>query len=278
MKKLLIPVGVLLLALVLFNPFVTVPAGERGVVFSLSGGTLNRQLGEGIHFVVPFVQSVVLYDVRTQTYTMSAKQWEGEIKGDDSLTALTSDGQEVKVDLSVRYHPDPQRVANLHQRIGPDYAAKVIRPNALSQTRVILAEYPVSAVYAAKREDIEASIAQGLQKSLAQSDIILDEVLLRDLRFSDAYAQAVEQKQIAQQNSQRMSYVLQKAEIEKQIQILQARGDARAIELKGQAIAQNSKITQYEYARKIAPNVGAIISSGKNVTVPFAPSAPTPAR
>ena len=271
MKKLLIPIGVLILALVLFNPFVTVPAGERGVVFSLSGGTLNRQLGEGIHFVVPFVQSVVLYDVRTQTYTMSATQWEGEVKGDDSLTALTSDGQSVKVDLSVRYHPDPTKVANLHQAIGPDYVDKVIRPNARSQTRVVFAEYPVSDVYAAKREDIERRIADGMRKSLAQSDIILDEVLLRDLRFSDAYAAAIEQKQIAQQNSQRMNYVLNKAEIEKQIQILQARGDARAIELKGKAIAQNSKITQYEYARKIAPNVGAIITDGKNVNVPFAP-------
>ena len=276
MKKYLIPLGVLLLALVLFNPFVTVPAGQRGVVFSLSGGTLSRQLGEGIHFVMPFVQSVVFYDVRTQTYTMSAVQWEGEIKGDDSLTALTSDGQVVRVDLSVRYHPDPTKVANLHQRIGPDYANKVIRPNALSETRVILAQYPVSAVYAAKREIIEQSISDGLKKSLAQSDIILDEVLLRDLRFSDTYAAAVEQKQIAQQNSQRMNYVLNKAEIEKQIQILQARGDARAIELKGRAIAANSKITQYEYARKIAPNVGAIITSGQNVAVPFAPGKATP--
>ena len=278
MKKFLIPIGALLLALILFNPFVTVPAGERGVVFSLSGGTLNRQLGEGIHFVVPFVQRVVLYDVRTQTYTMSATQWEGEIKGDDSLTALTSDGQLVKVDLSVRYHPDPTKVALLHQRIGPDYANKVIRPNARSQTRVIFAEYPVSDVYASKRELIEQRIADGLKKSLAESDIILDEVLLRDLRFSEAYAAAVEQKQIAQQNSQRMNYVLSKAEIEKQIQILQARGDAKAIELKGQAIAQNSKITQYEYARKIAPNVGAIITSGQDVKVPFAPGAPAAAR
>ena len=271
MKKFLIPIGVLFVALLLFNPFVTVPAGERGVVFSLSGGTLNRQLGEGIHFVVPFVQSVVLYDVRTQTYTMSATQWEGEVRGDDSLTALTSDGQSVKVDLSVRYHPDPTKVANLHQEIGPDYVGKVIRPNARSQTRVVFAEYPVSDVYAAKREDIEKRIADGMRQSLAQSDIILDEVLLRDLRFSDTYAAAIEQKQIAQQNSQRMNYVLNKAEIEKQIQILNARGDAKAIELKGKAIAANSKITQYEYARKIAPNVGAIITDGQNVNVPFAP-------
>ena len=278
MKKFLIPIGILFLVLILFNPFVTVPAGERGVVFSLSGGTLNRQLGEGIHFVVPFVQSVVLYDVRTQTYTMSATQWEGEVKGDDSLTALTSDGQLVKVDLSVRYHPDPTKVAKLHQDIGPDYANKVIRPNARSQTRVVFAEYPVSDVYAAKREVIEQRISDGLKKSLADSDIILDEVLLRDLRFSETYAAAIEQKQIAQQNSQRMNYVLNKAEIEKEIKILQARGDAKAIELKGKAIAANSKITQYEYAHKIAPNVGAIITSGKDVNVPFAPGNAAAAR
>ncbi len=268
--------GVLLLLALVAKPFVTVGSGQRAVIFSLRGGTLPGQLNEGIHFLAPFLQSVVFYDVRTQTYTMSATTWEGEVKGDDSLTALTSDGQVVKIEISVRFRLDADKIYNLHQKVGPDYANKIIRPLIRSQVRVTVAQFPVNDVYSAKREEIERRIAASLKKTLAENDITLDEVLLRDVQFSEAFAGAIEQKQIAQQNAQRMQYVLQKASKEKQQKILEAQGDARSIQLRGRAIAQNARVVQYEYARKIAPNVSAIITDGKNVTVPFtaAPSAP----
>ena len=269
MKRILIPLAVLIALFLLFKPYVTVGSGQRAVLFSLRGGTLSRQLGEGTHFIVPFVQKPIFYDVRTQTYTMSATSWEGEVKGDDSLTALTSDGQEVRIDVSVRYHPDASKIYQLHKSIGPDYANKIIRPAARSATRVVFAEYPVGDVFSTRRELITQRITANLRKSLGQNDIILDEVLLRDLRFSPAYAAAIQQKQIAQQNAQRMQYVLQRAQIEKQIQILIAQGEARSIQLRGRAIAQNARVVQYEYARKIAPNVGAIITDGR-VALPFA--------
>lgn len=271
--------GVLLVLFLIMNPFVTVGAGERAVLFSLRGGTLSRQLGEGTHIIVPFVQRPVFYDVRTQTYTMSATHWEGEVKGEDALTALTSDGQVVTIEISVRYHPDPDQIFRLHQRVGQDYANKIIRPEVRSHTRVAIAEYPVKDVYSAERELIEKKISDRLSTSLKQNDIILDEVLLRDVQFSGAFATAIEQKQIAQQNAQRMQYVLQKAAKEKQQKILEAQGDARSIQLRGRAIAQNARIVQYEYARKVAPNVSAIITDGRNVTVPFAaPPGGTPGR
>lgn len=277
-KKLTLVVvsSTLLLLFLIANPFVIVGAGQRAALFDLRSGTLQRQLGEGMNFVIPILQRPYFYDVRTQTYTMSAITWEGEIKGDDSLTVLTSDGQKVQLELSIRYRPNADRIYVLHQKVGQDYANKIIRPAARSQVRVVVAQYPVSDVFSSKRELIEKTIENNLRKSLAANDIILDEVLLRDVRFTEAYAKAIEQKQIAQQNSQRMQYVLQKAEKEKQQKILEAQGDARSIQLRGRAIAQNSRVVQYEYARKIAPNVGAIITDGQNVNVPF--SAPNTAR
>ena len=269
-RNIVIGLALLWLLLKVVNPFVTVEAGERAVLFSLRGGTIQGQLNEGTHLIVPFVQQPVRYNVRTQTYTMSAVGWEGEIRGDDSLKVLTSDGQEVRVDVSLRFHLDRDNVSRLHQKIGSDYIGKIIRPAVRSQTRVVIAAYPVSDVYSAKREVIAQQLTQRLRTDLARNDIVLDEVLLRDIRFSEAYAQAIENKQIAQQNAQRMQYVLQKAEKDKQKKILEAQGDARSIELRGQAIAQNGRVVQYEYARKIAPNVGAIITDGKSVQVPFA--------
>jgi regulator of protease activity HflC (stomatin/prohibitin superfamily) len=252
------------------RPLVTVGAGQRAILFSLSGGTLSRQLGEGTHFIVPFVQRPVFYDVRTQTYTMSGIHWEGEVQGDDSLSALTSDGQVVTVEISVRFHPDPERIYRLHQRVGQDYVNKIIRPEIRSQTRVAIAEFPVDDVYSKKRETVQSRISERLKRSLGANDIVVDEVLLRNIQFSEAFARAVEQKQIAQQNAQRMLYVLQKAALEKKQKILEAQGDARSIQLRGRAIAENARVVEYEYARKIAPNVSAIVTDGRNVKVPFA--------
>ncbi len=249
------------------SPFVTVGAGQRAVLFSLSGGTVAGQLGEGTHLIVPIVQQAVYYDVRSQTYTMSATSWEGEIKGDDSLRVLTLDGQEVSVELSVRFHVDRAKVSELHKSVGPDYINKIIRPSVRSQARTVIASHTVTEVYSTKREAVEGEIESRLKEDLAKNDIILEEVLLRDVQFSPAFAKAIEDKQIAQQNAQRMQYVLLQAEKEKQQRILEAQGDARSIELKGQAIAQNSRVVQYEYARKIAPNVSAIITDGQSLPI-----------
>lgn len=260
----------LLAFLYLFGrPLITVGAGQRAVLFSLSGGTLSRQLGEGTHLVVPFIQRPIYYDVRSQTYTMSAVTWDGEVRGDDSLSALTSDGQLVTVEISVRFHPDPERVYRIHQRVGQDFVNKIIRPEIRSQTRVAIAEFPVDDVFARKREQVQNRISERLKLSLGANDIIVDAVLLRDIQFSAAFARAIEQKQIAQQNAQRMQYVLLKADLEKKQKILEAQGDARSIQLRGRAIAENARIVEYEYARKIAPNVSAIVTDGRNVKVPF---------
>src|SRR5207247_6445854 len=113
--------------------------------------------------------------VRTQTYTMSSTGWKGDRKADDSLSARTSDGQEVSVDVSVRFHPDAEHIYRLHQRIGPDYVHKIIRPEIRSQTRVAIAEFPVDDVYARKREQVQQRISERLEASLSKNDIVVDE-------------------------------------------------------------------------------------------------------
>ncbi|MCW3055339.1 MAG: transporter, stomatin/podocin/band 7/nephrosis, partial [Chthonomonadales bacterium] len=109
-KRILIVVGVLIVGFLIFRPFVIVPAGERVVVFSLHGGVIPTQLNEGFHFIKPFIDHPEFYDARQQTYSISHTSWEGEVKGDDSIRCLTADGQEVSVELSVRFHIDPNNV------------------------------------------------------------------------------------------------------------------------------------------------------------------------
>ena len=251
-----------------FRPFVIVPAGNRAVVFSLTSGVLDKQYGEGIHFLVPVVQRAYLYDVRTQTYSMSHVHWEGEVRGDDSLNVLTADGQTVGVDISVRFRLDPENVWRLHKEVGTDYVNKILRPEIRSQTRQAVSEFPVTEVYSESRQVVEDRIEERLRTSVQRTYLIVDEVLLRDIRFSDAFAEAIENKQIAEQNAQRMEYVLEKTEQEREQHIIEAQGEAEAIELKGKALAANTRVVQYDYVRKVAPNISTIISDGKTLAMP----------
>ena len=261
--------GVLLVLFVLFRPFVIVPAGARAVVFSLTSGVWEEQLDEGFHFLMPMVHRSFIYDVRTQTYSMSRVHWEGEVRGDDSLSVLTADGQTVGVDISVRFRPDPENVWLLHKEIGTDYINKILRPEIRSQVRVAISEFPVTEVYSEQRQEIEDRIESRLRESVERTYLKIDEVLLRDIQFSPAFAQSIENKQIAEQNAQRMEYVLERTDKEREQRIIEAEGEAEAIELKGRAVGENAKVVQYDYVRKIAPNIGTIISDGRSLALPL---------
>ncbi|HLK58939.1 MAG TPA: prohibitin family protein [Chthonomonadaceae bacterium] len=263
-----IGIGALLLLCLIFRPFVIVPAGERAVIFNLEHGVLPKQLGEGIHPINPFLDRAEFYDARRLTYSISKTSWEGEVKGDDSIRTLTADGQEVSVELSVRFHLDPENIWRLHKEIGQDYINKILRPEIRSHTRIAIAEFPADQVYSAERITVQNNLEARLREKLAHNYIIVDEVLLRAISFSDAYQNAIIQKQISQQNAQRMQYVLAKEQQEKKRKIILAEGEAEAIRLKGQAIATNPNVVTYQYVQKIAPNVKTVLSNG--VTVPVA--------
>lgn len=258
---------VAVLLFLIFRPYMVVPAGHCAVVLNLASRQY-RQMGEGFHFVMPIADQVEFFDLRKQTYSMSKTSWEGEVRGDDSMRALTADGQEATVELSLRFRLDPQNVWKLRRDIGRDYISKIIRPELRSHVRIAVAEFPASKVYSSERRTVESNIETRLREKLAKNYIIVEEVLLRDVRFSDAFQAAIIQKQIAQQNAERMKYVLEKEKLERQRKVILAEGEAEAIRLKGQAIAQNSRIVSYEYAMKVAPNIKGIITGGGSIPVP----------
>jgi len=115
---------------------------------------------------------------------------------------------------------------------------------------------------------IQSNIEIRLREKLLKNYLVVDEVLLRSVSFSEAFQNAIIQKQISQQNAQRMKYVLEKEQLEKQRKVILAEGEAEAIRLKGQAIATNPRIMSYEYVQKTAPNIKGIISSGETLPVP----------
>jgi regulator of protease activity HflC (stomatin/prohibitin superfamily) len=261
---------VVLIAVALYliiSTVITVKAGERAVIFSKVSGVLERPRGEGWHVVIPYVWEATMYDVKTQTWTISVGTQQPEEGAQESgaLSALTSDGQQVKLDLSVRYHPDPDNVWRVHQRVGPDYLNKVIRPLTRCITRMVIAEYAVTDVYSEARTEIETKIQDELREALATEDIILDGFLVRHVTFSQEFQTAIEAKQEAVQEVERMQYVLQTAEKDRDSRIVEAEGEAEAIRMQGEALKQNPMLIQYEYARKVAPRVEAVITESQSL-------------
>jgi len=258
-------VAALVVLVLLFQSFVIVGAGERAVIYSKLSGVQQYQLGEGLNLNLPFVWEPVKYDVKTVTYTMSAQQTEGQVSGDDSLQALTSDGLPVKLDVSIRFHVMPEQVWKLHQDIGPDYIDKIVRPVSRSGIRMVLSRFKVTEVYSGARQKIIEGIRELLDPKFASAYIQLDEVLLRDVGFSDEFQQTIEQKQVAQQEAQRMVFVLQQAKLERERKIVEAQGQAGAIRLRARALARNPQLVQYEYVQALPANVKTIIADTNTI-------------
>jgi regulator of protease activity HflC (stomatin/prohibitin superfamily) len=266
MRTRLIALGVLavIAIIVIANTVLVVDAGELAVIFNqLTGGLSARD--QGTHLLLPGFQKPVIYDGRVQTFSLSGATSEGEARGDESLDALTKDGQVVKLDVSVRFHIDKSKVTELHQHIGTGYIDKVVRPQVRNILRIAVASYPVTEVYTEKRIEVQNRSAQELESKFKANYLVLDEVLIRKISFSPEFQRAIELKQIAQQDSQRMQYVLEKEKQEKERKIIEAQGEAESIRLKGVALANNPALIQYEYVQKITPGIQTIITDGKSI-------------
>lgn len=293
---------VLIIALVLTTlgaGLVYVESNERGVVKTISAGGVRPQaLDPGLHWILPVVEQVVIYDISNQSYTMSASVSEGQVTGDDSIRARTKDGQEVILDASVIYRIDPQKVVQLHIVWQNNYEDRIVRPEARGIIRDAASQYGVEEVVSTKRLEMVQYITEELRKTMADNNLELLDFVLRDIHFSEEYAAAVETKQIAEQQAQQAKFVVeqkkQEAEQARQIaqgqadaaviaaqgaaeaQIIQAEAQAKANELIGQSLQANPEILQYQYILKLAPGVQTIfIPSGNQFILPLPNTSPT---
>ena len=279
---------------------VYVESTERGVVKTVrAGGVRPDPLQPGLHWIVPIIESVETYSISNQNYTMSVAPNEGQVQGDDSIRARTKDGQEVILDASVIYQVDPSKVVQLHIVWQNRYEEGIVRPEARGAIRNAVSQYGVEEVVSTKRAEMVQLITDELSESLSKNNLFLIDFVLRDIHFSEAYAAAVEQKQIAEQQAQQAALTVeqkkQEAEQARQVaqgqadaavisaqgaaeaQIIQAEAQAQANELIGQSLQQNPEILQYQYILKLAPGVQTIfIPSCNQFILPLPNTTTTP--
>ena len=268
------------LALTVVNSgLVFIKPEERGVVISAldSEGYRENELTPGLSWVIPFFESVEIYPISYQTYTMSIATEEGQREGDDSIAARTADGQEILVDASVIFAVDPEQVIKVHILWQDRYEEEFVRAQARSIIRDIVSQFNVNEVVSTKRFDLIDQINQEMSVVLEENGLLMVDFILRNITFSDEYAAAVEQKQIAEQQAQEAELLVEKkkqeaeqvrqaaqgeadaavikAEGEAAARILEADAEAQALLVQAEVLADYPDLMTYVYITKLSPNV-----------------------
>ncbi|MBD3260077.1 MAG: prohibitin family protein [Candidatus Altiarchaeales archaeon] len=235
---------VALVSIVLFVLFfnslflASVGAGERGVKFNyFFGGIVEEEFTEGIHLKPPWIK-VIPYNIKTQAYTMSAVAQEGVVNRDDRIQAISQDGLSVGFDVTILYHLLPEKTDEIHQTVGKKYADVIIRPISRTAIRDVAGEYVAMEMHQ-KRPEIAQQLHTRLEPSFREKNIILEQVLVRAIIRPKQIEAAIEDKLQAEQEAQKMDFVIQKETKEAERKKIEANGIAQANEIIGQSLTPN---------------------------------------
>ena len=187
----------------------TIDTGHVGVL-TLFGQVTGEQLPEGIHVINP-LKAVTKFSVRTQ-------------ESKEVAEVPSSEGLLMHLEASLLYRLDPRRATDLYQKVGPDYLEVVVSPNLRSVMRAVTAAHTANALYSEAREAVAYQMLAEMRKALEPRGIVIETVLLRDIKLPATLKAAIEAKQQADQDAQRMNFVLQKERQEAERKRIEAQG------------------------------------------------------
>ncbi|MEY2868925.1 MAG: hypothetical protein RIR01_1390 [Bacteroidota bacterium] len=218
-------IGFLLIALgALSSAFKQIDAGKVGVK-SLYGNVEPGVLESGLHLINPLLD-VTEFDVQTQNYTMSANHSEGAVEGDDAIRVLSNDGLEVVIDLTVLYRVSPQDAPNIFKQIGVNYTDKIVRPVTRTRIRDNAVYYDAVALYSTKRNEFQDRIFKSIEADFKSRGLVLEQLLIRNINLPASVKKTIESKINAEQDAQKMQFVLQKEKQEAERKRVEAQGIA----------------------------------------------------
>ncbi|CDI84466.1 prohibitin, putative [Eimeria acervulina] len=226
--------------------------GQRCIMFNRFGGVSQRPVGEGLHFFVPWLQVPYIYDIRTQPKVITT-------------TTGTRDLQMVSLSLRLLYRPNESRLPVLHQTLGPDFAERVLPSIGNEVLKAVVARYDAESLLT-QRDRVSQDIREHITQRAKNFDIELDDVAITHLSYGKEFSRAIEEKQVAQQESERIKFVVAMTEQEKKAAIVKAEGEAEAASLISKAIKEHGggliEVRRLDAAKEIAE----ALAKSKNVT------------
>jgi regulator of protease activity HflC (stomatin/prohibitin superfamily) len=248
--------------------FKQIDAGKVGVQ-SLYGNVQPDILESGLHVINPLLD-ITDFDIQTQNYTMSAIHGEGAQEGDDAIRVLSNDGLEVVIDLTVLYRVSPTESPKIFKQIGVDYIDKIVRPVTRTRIRDNAVYYDAVALYSTKRNEFQQRIKKSIEDDFKMRGLVLEQLLIRNINLPASVKLSIESKINAEQDAQKMTFVLQKEKQEAERKRVEAQGIAdyqRIISL-----GLTDKQLQYEQIKAqkelaASSNTKIIFMNGKNTPV-----------
>lgn len=229
-----------------------VKGGTRAVIFDRLQGVSNQVVNEGTHFLVPWLQKAITFDVRTKPRNIST-------------TTGSKDMQMVSLTLRVLHRPDVQHLPKIYQNLGQDYDERVLPSIGNEVLKAIVAQFDAAELIT-QREAVSNRIRAELLKRASEFNIALEDVSITHMTFGREFTKAVEEKQIAQQEAERARFIVEKAEQERQANVIRAEGESEAAEVISKAVAKSGdgliQIRRIETQRDVAQ----MLSNNPNVT------------
>ena len=279
-------VGGLLLAIVCWSSLTVIEPGHRGVVFNLFQGVQGETLAEGVHFLLPILNRVTVYDTRSRLYHVhhlspspsssppprtpspspdqrsprpAQDQRSMRSTSDHLLWTPTADGLKVGLDLSVRYRLDPSRLPELHRHVGPDFETKLVHPIVWNVTRLVASEYSLLDIYGKRRQEMQQQASGRVQALLARDGLISEDFLLREVVYTPEFEKTLVNKMVAEQKVQESAYEVQQAALRARVEVIEAQGEAQALDLVNRAIQEHPIVLQYLWIKSLPEQVRVMV-------------------
>jgi regulator of protease activity HflC (stomatin/prohibitin superfamily) len=216
--------GLLIVIGIITASVVQIDAGNVGVK-KLFGQVQGDVLYSGLHFINPLMD-VLPVETRTQNYTMSGVHNEGDKAGDDAIRVLSADGLEVTIDLTVLYRVIPESAPNLFKQTGLDFKDKIVRPISRTKIRDNAVYYDAVSLYSTRRDEFQVRIYKAIEDEFNKRGLLLENLLIRNISLPVSVKNAIESKINAEQEAQKMQFVLQKEHQEAERKRVEAQGIA----------------------------------------------------
>ncbi|GKU00395.1 prohibitin-1 [Fusarium langsethiae] len=228
-----------------------VKGGTRAVIFDRLSGVKEEVINEGTHFLIPWLQKSIIFDVRTKPRNIAT-------------TTGSKDLQMVSLTLRVLHRPNVKALPKIYQNLGADYDERVLPSIGNEVLKAIVAQFDAAELIT-QREAVSDRIRNDLTRRAAEFNIALEDVSITHMTFGREFTKAVEQKQIAQQDAERARFIVERAEQERQANVIRAEGESESAEAISKAIQKAGdgliQIRKIEASREIA----ATLSSNPNV-------------
>jgi regulator of protease activity HflC (stomatin/prohibitin superfamily) len=253
----------LLVPLVFASACTTIGPGHAGVLWRASSGTQAEPYGEGLHAVAPWNHFDV-YDLRSMNH-------------DEKLTVIAVNGLAMELDASVRYRVVPQEIVALEREVGPQYYETILEPILRSEARRVIGRYTPEELYSTKRDLIEREIREELKTKIEGKHLVLEAVLIRNIKLPDTIREAIDKKLAAEQEVLKMKYVLEIAKSTAEQRRVEAQGIADYNSVVSASLS--GPILEFERIRELgklaeSPNSKTVVIGPGNAAAPVVLTAP----